>query len=354
LRGFILKSKNNKIDIGPYKFLIEKTKISIERNYFGFQFGSKPEGFLINDAIVNKFSSNKKKRSDRKIKEILKYSDMKNSSIEEVANCIDIKINYTSYLLVFFLILFFVFPSSISNSGYFDLFFFLIIIALLYQFDIGRKTTFVFFNLDSILEKKYNNYIASFKKLAESEKIWFIKDRIVKDDKYYKENAGATTSLSIKESSIDFKNRKYVSTNVLPPIVKVNKGSLIFLPGFILDLRKSRRLSDISGNYLNLVFQLVLGKINISVLNYDDLDFKLSYTNFREENTVPKDTEIIKYTSQYVNKDGSRDKRYKNNNKKIPIVKYGILTIKGKNDFNEKLMISNISVVKSFISMIKN
>ena len=89
-----MKNKNNKIDIGPYKFLIEKTKISIERNYFGFKFGSKREGFLINDAIVNKFSSNKEKRFARKIKEILKYSDMENSSIEEVVNCIDIKTNY--------------------------------------------------------------------------------------------------------------------------------------------------------------------------------------------------------------------------------------------------------------------
>lgn len=349
-----MNSKNNKIDIGPYKFLIEKTKLSIERNYFGFQFGSKPEGFLIKNDIVNKFSSNKKKRSDRKTKEFLKYSDMNNSNMKEVVSYIDSKINYTSYLLVFFLILFFIFPSSISNSGYFDLFFFLIIISLLYQFDVGRKTTFIFFNSDSILEKKYNNYINAFKKLSESKKIWFIKDTIVKDNKYYKENAGANSSLSIKESNIDFENKKYISTNVLPPIIKVNKGSLIFLPGFILHLRKSRSLSDISGNYLNLVFQLILGKINISVLNYNDLDFKLSYTNFREENTVPKDAEIIKYTSKYVNKDGSRDKRYKNNNEKIPIVKYGILTIKGKNNFNEKFMISNISALKSFIGTIKN
>ncbi len=48
--------KKTNLAIEPYKFTIQKTKIYVEKKYFGFQFGSKLEGFLIKN-IFTKFST---------------------------------------------------------------------------------------------------------------------------------------------------------------------------------------------------------------------------------------------------------------------------------------------------------
>jgi serine/threonine protein phosphatase 1 len=70
-------------------------------------------------------------------------------------------------------------------------------------------------------------------------------------------------------------------------------------------------------------------------------------SNFRESGTVANDATIIGYTYQYVNNNGSQDRRYKNN-REIPICLYGELAVKSKEGLNMKFFCSNAQCTENF------
>ena len=81
-------------------------------------------------------------------------------------------------------------------------------------------------------------------------------------------------------------------------------------------------------------------------LNYED-------TEFVETEVTPKDAEHIRSVWEKSNKDGSRDKRY-SENKQLPVMGYGEITLSSETGIHEKYMFSNASSAKSFILKINN
>lgn len=69
-----------------------------------------------------------------------------------------------------------------------------------------------------------------------------------------------------------------------------------------------------------------------------------------ETETVPGDAEVLKYTWNYVNNDGSPDKRYKNNIK-LPICNYGAIYLNSESGLNINLHISNVEVAKKIYTL---
>ena len=51
----------------------------------------------------------------------------------------------------------------------------------------------------------------------------------------------------------------------------------------------------------------------IGIIDYKDINIKVSPVEIVEVNQVPSDAKIVNYTWLYVNKDGTPDKRYKDN-----------------------------------------
>ena len=88
------------------------------------------------------------------------------------------------------------------------------------------------------------------------------------------------------------------------------------------------------------------------VFNIKDLKITVSDINFVED-IAPNDTEILSYTWQFVNKNGTPDKRYKNN-LQLPICHYGILSFQTDTGFNTDLCISNYSNAINFKQIIEN
>lgn len=73
----------------------------------------------------------------------------------------------------------------------------------------------------------------------------------------------------------------------------------------------------------------------------------LKLSGYIEEESVPKDTEIIQHTWKKANKDGSMDKRFKGNYQ-IPIVKYGDMTLESEGGLEESFMFSNFDAFTEF------
>ncbi len=59
--------------------------------------------------------------------------------------------------------------------------------------------------------------------------------------------------------------------------------------------------------------------LKVGAINYQDMHISTESTAFIESRSVPKDTIIIYYTLEKVNRDGSPDRRFKYN-KKLPVV----------------------------------
>ena len=58
---------------------------------------------------------------------------------------------------------------------------------------------------------------------------------------------------------------------------------------------------------------------------------------------IPSDTSVSRYSWQYVNRDGSPDKRFKDN-KKVPICWYGGIYIQSPEGLNVKIFVSNVNL----------
>ena len=74
--------------------------------------------------------------------------------------------------------------------------------------------------------------------------------------------------------------------------------------------------------------------------------------NFYEKSSIPSDAEKVDETWEYVNKDGSPDRRF-NNNRRISIMKYCEIEIESNDDFYLELLTSNYKIGKSFANALK-
>lgn len=112
----------------------------------------------------------------------------------------------------------------------------------------------------------------------------------------------------------------------IPHLENANGGDIYFYPAFVLYFVTSD---------------------NFALLEYKDIGFEFSISQFIEEESLAKDTTVIGQTWAKVNKDGSPDKRFKDNYQ-IPIAQYGKISITSSTGMNEEYMASNAESARSF------
>ena len=180
--------------------------------------------------------------------------------------------------------------------------------------------TFGLIGLDYVIDDDQKDVVFQrinpFARTALSEKCWrIIQSNKVIDKKY---TGGASNSVKLvlcktfQRAVFPFKS----STAAVS--FKSGNETLIFLPD---------KLFIIQGN-------------KIGALDYNDISKSISNKRFIEDGMVPKDTQIVGYTWQYVNKSGDPDKRFKNN-RKLPICQYGEIKLKSTLGLNTIIMFSN-------------
>ena len=79
---------------------------------------------------------------------------------------------------------------------------------------------------------------------------------------------------------------------------------------------------------------------HIVACSYKNLEIRTGTTNFIETDPVPKDATIIRYTWQFVNKDGSADRRYANN-RQLPVCQYGRIMLQAGDQIGIEIHVSN-------------
>lgn len=177
----------------------------------------------------------------------------------------------------------------------------------------------------SQLEKSWLNCIDMFNELMKSEKIW---------DMTYSENvdrakartvaqtASKRTPLTLSRRDIEFikSDLQYLF------IPNANGPDLFFFPTFLLLFKDNQEFG---------------------IFDLKEVKATLKLSGYIEEESVPKDTEIIQHTWKKANKDGSMDKRFKGNYQ-IPIVKYGDMLLEADGGLEESYMFSNFDAFTDF------
>jgi hypothetical protein len=129
----------------------------------------------------------------------------------------------------------------------------------------------------------------------------------------------AVTFLTSRSEIIDWDQK-------VPRLVNRNGGDLFLYPGFVL-YGTSRE-----------AFALV---------DFRDIKVEFEATGFLEEERVPDDSRVINRVWAKVNKDGSPDRRFRDNYQ-IPVVEYGRLRLKSSAGLNEEYQFSNFELSRRF------
>ena len=180
-------------------------------------------------------------------------------------------------------------------------------------------------DVDEQFEKKYFALLENYKTLLSCDKIWDITSSVAVDQKTTR--SAASTSVTRKTVKFGFGNIDIIKSKYdALHFENANGGDLYIYPAFlaIVDAHKKFGLVDIR-----------------------ELDFNFHGQRFLEEERVPKDAVVVDKTWAKVNKNGTPDKRFKDNYE-IPICQYGEIELTSTTGLNEAYSISSYEKSKKF------
>lgn len=186
-------------------------------------------------------------------------------------------------------------------------------------------------DFDEELKIKYEQVINAFKNLMSSKKVWDVTRAVANSNQErIAARTIATTTLNKLDAKIDLKSLEDIKSSFPSPyFFNVNGADLYFYPTFVV-------MKSNNGN--------------IGLIDFKEMSLNLSVSNFIETGTVPSDSQIIGQTWAKVNKNGTPDKRFKDNYQ-IPIVRYGVLSFHSMTGLNEEYQFSNYEATERFARM---
>ena len=180
-------------------------------------------------------------------------------------------------------------------------------------------------NVDSQLSEEekaaYSRLCERFEALLSTDKIWLITDEVLTTQRK------AFSNISIKrcEASIYVGVFNFLKSAFDIPVLDSGDARYYIYPKFII------KATDVCHFY---------------VYPHDPDRLTAATVNYQENEARPVDAEFLKYTWQYVNKNGEPDKRYANNSR-YPVFKYCCLFVNTGNT-TAKFMFSNYTTASEF------
>ena len=181
------------------------------------------------------------------------------------------------------------------------------------------------YDLDEKALYEWGNFSDALFELSKCEKLWLINN--VTYNANTRTTAGAYKNVNRNVISIKRLTRKYIhkfriKTDVNKILLESQQLEVLFLPSDVL---------------------VKIGK-QVYSYPYDQIRITDSTVDFIEHFGVEKDAEIVQMTWQYVNKDGSPDRRY-NGNRQYPVCRLGVVNMDFGGGLKIELNTSNRRVV---------
>lgn len=203
-----------------------------------------------------------------------------------------------------------------------------------YLTDVENQLSECYVNIDlktdEQIENSFLKLLESYKTLLTCQKIWDITS-MFEIDKATTRSA-ASESITRKQVNFGFGNLDIIKSKFdALHFENANGGDLYIYPAFIA-------IVDNNGKF---------GLIDIREIEFDFIS-----QNFLEDGVVPSDSNVIGNTWAKVNKNGSPDRRFKDNYQ-IPICLYGNIEIKSATGLNESYCFSNHDKAEQFSETFK-
>ncbi len=179
-----------------------------------------------------------------------------------------------------------------------------------------KRTMRLFYELNDREQSKSSLLQQAVDHLSQTQRLWRIQTRTATAD--WKRNAGASNLIGRTQASAGLLSIPHIHTNVSVSGISMGNAKLFFLPDLVL-FYDARAFGAIA---------------------YSDLRVDASTTTFIEEDGVPSDAAVVSTTWRYVNKNGGPDRRF-NNNRQLPIARYGTLVLSSPSGLNIHLHVSN-------------
>ena len=187
-------------------------------------------------------------------------------------------------------------------------------------------------NMDDELKKIYDDMKSSFHQLTKIHSIWDITSSQSIDK--VRERSAASASIQRTRTNFEEKSLDFLTISDQAMVLNNKNGSDYYLfPGFIVAYESSNS--------------------SFGIVDYKELNIESCKIKFIETQTIPTDTEVLGNTWKYVNKNGSPDKRFKDNYQ-IPIVEYYELNISNPKGISDSFQFSNVKVAEAFCVAFSN
>jgi hypothetical protein len=175
------------------------------------------------------------------------------------------------------------------------------------------------------LKATFSRFSDAFVQLARSNRVW----DTVSHKAINQFTERSLASRAIKRKPVQFRLGRcevIQSDWQVPHLENANGGDLYLFPLFVV---------------------YFAGEQSFALLEYKDIQFVCDTTHFHEEEAVPGDSKVVGTTWAKTNKDGSQDRRFKENYQ-IPIAEYGKLVFRSSTGLNEEYMLSSLVSCHAF------
>jgi uncharacterized protein YgiM (DUF1202 family) len=182
------------------------------------------------------------------------------------------------------------------------------LVAGIFFFNIDRKRLAVeiHYEMDEKMKYFYEQFLLQFSDVRKSQRVWqYLHSRRTNGYKYTAGAGSLIDRISVRGISINKSPVKFLKTNIKTPNIRLKNTDLYFFP---------ERLVIKRGNKFAGVF-------------YKHLKIENKVSRFIEDEVVPSDAEVVDHTWRYLNKNGSPDRRFKDN-RRLPICLYSEYTIR--------------------------
>jgi hypothetical protein len=191
--------------------------------------------------------------------------------------------------------------------------------------EIGKSYINLDIEFDDAIYDRFRKLVTTFNLLAKSNKKWDVINS--KSENVRVTRSAASTIVKRNEIIISNKGIEDLRTSLDVLYFQNSNGAdIFFYPAFIVMFESITKLA---------------------IIGYDELDFIPSPVQYLERSTIPSDSVVIGKTWSKVNKDGTPDKRFKDNFE-IPIVRYGQLNLRTDSGLNEEYLFSNYELFNEF------
>jgi hypothetical protein len=168
--------------------------------------------------------------------------------------------------------------------------------------DRQKQSVSIYYDLDDVGTAFQESSTSIAGALSRVGALWSVNSEIFTSD--WKRNAGVNTLVTRQRAGASLSVPKCIITNVRAGMISVGTTRLFFFPDQILLQRPS----------------------SIESWQYSELLATSGTIRFVESDRLPHDAQVVDHTWQYVNKNGSPDRRFANN-RRLPVALYGTLEL---------------------------